>query len=175
MKQTSKITLCAICSALSATVMVLGYFPYFTYAVPALAGLFTIIPLVEIGISYAFATYIVSSVLVLLIAEPETKVLFVVFLGFYPILKSLIEKIGNSVLEWIIKMLSFNIAVTAVYFILKLLTDIDVDDFGLLGKWGAIVFVILCNIAFVLYDIAIKRVCMLYIYKVKPKLEFFLK
>ncbi len=133
------------------------------------------IPLIEIGYPYAFAGYVTSSVIILLVAEPESKVLYILFLGYYPILKSIIEKTGNRVLEWIIKILSFNVSVTAVYFILKFLTNIDVDDFGVLGKWGAVIFVILCNVAFVLYDIALVRVSAFYIYRVRPKFKSFLK
>lgn len=175
MKKTKKITLCAVCSALSVMVMLLGYFPYFTYAVPAVAGLFVMIPLIEIGVSYAFATYFVSSLLVLVVAEPETKVLYLLLFGFYPILKALIEKFKKTVLEWAIKIIVFSTSVLASYFVLKLLTDIQVDDFGTLGKYGAIIFLVLCYIAFVLYDIAISRVAVFYMVKVRPKFSMLLK
>lgn len=175
MKKTTKITFCAVCSALSVIVMLLGYFPYFTYAVPAVAGLFVMIPLIEIGVSYAFATYTVSSLLVLIVAEPETKVLYLLLFGFYPIVKALIERIKNRVLEWVLKILSFSASVAASYFVLKLLTDIAVDDFGPLGKYGAVIFLALCYIAFVLYDIAISRVSFFYMIKVRPKMSSIIK
>lgn len=175
MKQTSKITLCAICSALSVVFMLLGYFPYLTYAVPAVAGLFVMIPLIEIGVSYAFASYIVSSLLVLLVAEPETKVLYIVLLGYYPIMKAIIERMKNTVFEWVLKIILFNLSVAITYFALKYITNIDVEDFGPLGEYGAVLFVILCNVAFVMYDIAISRVSILYFNKLRGKISFFFK
>ena len=175
MKKSSKITLCAVCSALSVVFMLLGYFPYLTYAVPAVAGLFVMIPLIEIGTSYAFACYTVSSAIVLLVAEPETKVLYILLLGYYPIVKAIIEKIRNFAAEWIIKMSLFNVTVAVSYFVFKYLTNIDVEDFGPFGKYGAYLFVVLCNIAFVMYDIAISRISLLYFGRLRGKISFFFK
>ncbi len=168
MKQTSKITLCGISAALASVFMLLGYFPYFTYAVPAISGLFMMLPLVEINKKYAFSTYIVSSLIVLISAEPETKVLYILLFGYYPILKAVIEKINRVYIEWLIKISVFNASAAVSYLLLKLLTDIDVDNFGPLGKYGAVIFLILCNIAFVLYDIAISRVSLVFFYRIHP-------
>ncbi len=175
MKRTSKITLCAVCSALSVVFMLLGYFPYLTYAVPAVAGLFVMIPLIEVGTSYAFASYAVSSAIVFLVAEPETKVLYILLLGYYPIVKALIERLRKAPLEWVLKLILFNVTVAATYFALKFLTNIDVEDFGPLGKYGAYVFVVLCNIAFVMYDIAVSRISVLYFSRIRGKIGFFFK
>lgn len=171
MKQSVKITFCAISAALSVVVIMLGYFPYFTYAAPAVAGLFVMLPMIETGFSYAIATYITSSVLVFLFAEPETKILFLMFFGFYPILKAAIEKASNRILEWIFKILSFSASIFLIYLVFKYLTDIDVTDFGPLGKYGAAIFLILCYIAFVLYDIAISRISIFYFARIRPNLK----
>ncbi|MBO4467752.1 MAG: hypothetical protein J5766_00490 [Clostridia bacterium] len=171
MKKTFRITLCAICSALSFVVILLGYFPYFTYAAPAVAGLFVMIPVIETGLTYAFATYLTSAVLVTLFAEPETKVLFLVLFGFYPIIKSIFEKIPNRILEWVLKLTTFTSSIVVSYLIFKYLTDIDVNDFGPLGKYGAGVFLVLCYIAFVLYDLAISQISSFYFARIRPKLD----
>ena len=175
MKRTSRITLCAVCSALSVIFMLLGYFPYLTYAVPAVAGLFVMIPLIEVGTSYAFASYAVSSVIVLFIAEPETKVLYILLLGYYPIVKALIERLRKAPLEWALKLMLFNTTVVATYFALKFLTNIDIEDFGPLGEYGTVLFVVLCNIAFVMYDIAISRISLVYFSRLRKNINFFLK
>ncbi len=175
MKQTTKITFCAICSALSVVFMLLGYFPYLTYAVPAISGLVCMLPIIEINKKYAFATYVVSSMLVLITAEPETKVLYLVIFGYYPILKAIIEKINNRVLEMTVKTVYFNLAVAVIYLLLKFLTTVDVDDFGAFGRYGAVAFVILCNIAFVMYDIAISRLAYVYMAKIHPKISSVIK
>ena len=68
-KKTSYITFCAVISALSVALMLASYFPYLTYAIPALSGALIIMPLVETGKKYAFITYLVSAVLVFIFAE----------------------------------------------------------------------------------------------------------
>lgn len=172
MKQSAKITLCAISSALSFVVVMLGYFPYFTYAAPAVAGLFVMIPIIEINLSYALGTYITSALLVLLFAEPETKILFIVLFGFYPIVKAIIEKLKSRVLEWVLKISVFTASILISYFIMKYLTDIDVNDFGPLGKYGVVIFLFLSYVAFVLYDLAISRVSYFYFARIRPKISF---
>ena len=170
MKQSLKITLCAICSALSFVFILLGYFPYFTYTAPAVAGLFVIIPMIEINLSYAFATYLTSAVLVFLFAEPEAKILYILLFGFYPILKAVFEKLSSRIVEWVLKLAAFSLSIIVSYFIMKYLTDIDVSDFGPLGKYGVAIFLVLSYIAFVLYDFAISRISGFYFTQIRPKL-----
>jgi len=156
---------------LSVVFMLLGYFPYFTYSAPAVAGLFMMVPLIEIDKKYAFVSYIASGIIIFLTCEMEAKLLYLLFFGFYPILKAVVERLSNMVLEWVIKVVCFNISVGAAYFIMKFLTDIDVENFGPLGKYGAIIFLIICNFAFVLYDIAISRVSNVYFIRLHPKIS----
>ena len=89
MKQTGKITLCAMLAALAAATMLAAYFPYLTYGVPAIASIFVMIALIEAGKGYAALTYAASAVITILLAEPEAKLLFAWFLGFYPILMAI--------------------------------------------------------------------------------------
>lgn len=171
MKQSYKITLCAICSALSFVVALLGHIPVLNYTASAVAGLFVMIPLIEINIPYAFAAYITSSVLVLLFGEIETKVLFIMLFGFYPIMKAIIEKISNHIIEWLLKLALFTGSIMSAYVIMKFLLNIDVDNFGPLGKYGVGIFLILSYIAFVLYDLAISRISMFYFVRIRPHLR----
>jgi hypothetical protein len=171
MKQSAKITLSAISAALAAVIMLVSFFPYFTYAVPAVAGLVMMMPLIEIGTSWAFSAYIVSAVLSLLIAEKEAAVLYVCLLGFYPILKSVIERLKNGLLEWIIKLAVFNIAVCAAYFVLSAVIGLSAEDFGILGKYGVYILLALGNIVFVIYDIAISRFSIVYFIKIHPQIK----
>ena len=94
MKSTKKITLCGLVAALSVVIMLTSYFPYLTYAIPALAGLFMMIPLIECGLKWSISTYVASSFIIFITGETESKILYVMFLGYYPILKSIIEKIS---------------------------------------------------------------------------------
>ena len=82
MKNTGKITLCAIMSALAVVIMLVSYFPYLTYAIPAVAGLCVMVVLIETDYKWAFFCYVTSAVLVFLFAELESKFMYVFFFGF---------------------------------------------------------------------------------------------
>lgn len=170
-KTTSYITFCAIISAVIGALMATSYFPYLTYAVPAVAGAFIIIPLVETGKKSAVAVYVVSSVLTLLFAEPEAKLMYLCFFGYYPILKSVLEGIKSRVAEYILKILAFNCAVSAVYLVFARLFDISVEGMGDFGKYTVLVLYIMGNIAFILYDICLTRICAMYIIRLHEKIK----
>ncbi len=175
MKNTKKITLSAIIAALAASFMLLSYFPYFTYAVPAVAGLFMMVPLVEVGAVWAFASYAVSAALALIFGEMQSALLYVCLFGFYPIVKALIEKINKQAVEWALKLFIFNASAISVFLLSSKLFLISLDDFGALGKYGALIFLLILNAVFVLYDIAISRVSTLYIFKLHDKIKKFVK
>ena len=168
MKNSAKITICAISAALAAMFMLTSYFPYLTLAIPGIAGLFMLMPLVEIGVGYAFLAYGVSAGIVLISAEPEAACIYVFFLGYYPILKSLVEKLKSRVLEWILKIAILNLAIFAVYMVTTFVFRISIDDLGELGKYGAYIFVATCNGVFVAYDFAVSRMGQLYMIKIHP-------
>lgn len=175
MKSTKKITLCGLVAAVSVVVMLTSYFPYLTYAIPALAGLFMMVPLIECGASWAFGTYVVSAMIIFITGEMKAKILYVMFLGYYPILKSLIEKINKQAVEWALKLVCFNIAAIAFYYVSTVVFGISYDDFGEWGKYGALLFLALCNIVFVLYDIGISRVASYYMFALHDKVKRILK
>ena len=171
LKQNAKITFCAVTSALAAVFMLLSYFPYFTYAAPAVAGLLMIMIVIEVNVKWAFTAYAVSSVLVFLFAEPESRLMYICLFGYYPILKALIERINRVSVEWILKLAVFNAAVLLIYGVFSFIFDISVDDFSALGKYGAYIFLAVGNVAFVFYDIAISRMSMLYMARLHDKVK----
>lgn len=175
MKNTSKITLCAITAALCAVVMLTSYFPYLTYAIPAIAGLLTMVPLIEVGSAWGFATYAVSGVLALIFGETQSSILYICLFGYYPVLKAVIERIRKPLPEWIIKLVVFNLSALTAYFVMSKLFLISFSDFGEFGIYGAIITLAICNIAFVFYDIAISRVAALYMYRLHEKIKKFIK
>ena len=175
MKNTKKITFCAIMSALAAVVMLVSYFPYFTYAVPAVAGLCIMVVVIEIGCKWAFLSYFSSAFLAFLFAETESKLIYIALFGFYPILKCLIEKIGKPFAEWIIKFLLFNTCVVTMYFVFSELLMLSFEDMGSLAEYGAIILLILGNIVFVIYDIAVSKLACVYLGRFHAKIQKFLK
>lgn len=175
MKNTKKITLCGMVASLSVVIMLTSYFPYLTYAIPALAGLFMMVPLIECGVSWSFGTYIASATIVFITGETEAKLLYVLFLGYYPILKSLIEKLRKQAVEWVLKLICFNAAAVSFYYISSLLFAVSFDDFGDWGKYGEVIFLAACNVVFVIYDIGISRVASYYMYALHDKVKRIIK
>lgn len=171
MKKSLKITLCGIITALSVVMMLVSYFPYLTYSAPAIAGLFSIIPLIEIDKKWAAAVYLLSSVLVLITAEPESKLLYVCFFGFYPIVKALIEKVKFKSVARLLKLAVFNAAIITVYLLLAKLFSVPVDEFGEFGKYGVFVFWAVGNATFILYDYLVSKMALIYIFRIKPKTD----
>ena len=175
MKNTKKITLCGMVASLAIVIMLTSYFPYLTYAIPALAGIFMMVPLIECGVAWAFGTYIASAAIIFITGETESKLLYVLFLGYYPILKSLIEKINKQAIEWVLKLICFNVAAVAFYYLSSMIFAVSFDDFGEWGKYGALIFLSLCNVVFVIYDIGISRIASYYIIALHDKVKRIVK
>lgn len=175
MKRTSKIALCGIVTALAVVIMFFSYFPYFTYAVPAAAGLLMIILVIEINPKWAVLSYIASSILILLLAETEAKLMYVLFFGYYPILKERIERIRKPLIEYILKFAVFNAAVVAVYFLATKVFAIPFDEMGSLGKYLELILLIGGNVTFAVYDFAVSRLIITYMLRLHPKLKNLIK
>lgn len=176
MKNTKKITLCGMVAAISVVIMLTSYFPYLTYAIPAVAGLFMMVPLIECGVAWSFGAYISSAVIILLVGEMESKILYVMLLGYYPIVKSLIERINKQAIEWVLKLICFNIAAVSFYFIASsALFGVSFDDFGEWGKYGAWAFLGVCNVVFVIYDIGVSRIAGYYMMTLHNKVKKIIK
>ena len=172
MNKTKKLTFCGIMAALAVAVMFGSYFPYLTYAIPAVSGAFIMIVVIEINRKWALAAYIASAVPVFFFAETESKLLYILLFGYYSVVKAWTESFRKPVIEWIVKIGVFNIAILSAYLFFSKLFGISLEDFDVLGKYGALIFLLAGNVVFVLYDIAVSRLAMFYIYVVKPKLKF---
>ncbi len=175
MKNTVKIAFCGMLCALGTALMLLAYFPYFTYAVPAVAGFLTVIVFIEIGPKWAVGTYIITAVLTMLFAEPEAKLMYVLFFGYYPLIKIYIEKIRLRVIGYILKLLVFNAAISTVYGIFAKLFYIDFHLDNPYGIFGIIAMLLLSNITFLLYDVVIIRITGQYLSRFHLKIQKFFK
>ncbi len=175
MKAANKITLCAVMASLATVIMLVSYFPYLTYAVPAVAGLFVMVVVIEIDCKWAFLSYLSSAFLTFLFAEPESKLMFIGFFGFYPIIKCLIEKLNRPVFEWILKFLVFNVCVITVYKLIARLLGVSFDDMNHIIKYGELILLGMGNFVFVFYDIAVSRLAGLYSEKLHFRISRMLK
>lgn len=177
MNNSKRIAFSGLISALSLIALALsGIFPYAEYTCPALAGILLISIVIEVNKRTALLAYFAVSILgFFIVPNKEAVLLFIAILGYYPIIKSRLEQIKSVVAEWVLKIVLFNVAAmvayAAVIYVFKL--DDILKAFGELGQYGALIFLVLGNVAFVIYDIAITRIIWFYINKIKPKLGSF--
>lgn len=171
LKNTGKTAFCAMMAALASAVMLVSFFPYLTYAVPAIAGLFIMVAVIETNIKWALVTYVVSAVIAFLMAEPEAKMLYILFFGYYPILKSIFERPKSRIFEFILKFAVFNAAVILTYLVLAPIMGFSVEDFGEFGKYSAVVLLVGANIVFPIYDMAVSQMAQFYMVRVHPSVK----
>lgn len=166
-KVSYKVSLGGIISALSLFFMFLtGFMPLLVYLIPALTGAMLLIVYVEINTKWAFFTYVSVALLSLFITpDKEASFLYIIFLGYYPLLKMFIEKIGNSLCKWLLKLIIYNVMIVVYYqIIIRVVVNIDlVQEMDKFGKYGAFIFLGMTNVVFVVYDIAVSRLKDLYI------------
>ena len=154
-----------IIAALSIVLMFLtGVIPTLTYAIPAICGALLMTIVIEISSGFAGLVYVAVSILSLLVvADKEAAVMYAAFFGYYPIIKSFIEKKTNNALSWVIKYVIFNISMIASYFVVSKVFMITFDDIDSLGKWAMPLLLLLGNIVFAIYDIALTRLVTAYL------------
>ena len=171
MKKSGKIALCGVFGALAVVIMLTAYFPYATYAIPAVAGMLFAIINIEAGAKWAFGAYISSAIITLILCEKESAMLYAFFFGYYPILKGIIEGKTTGVLEKVIKHLIFSLTMVVAYVIIVNVLLIPLDETGEFGKWFSVIFLIIGNVVFYIYDIGLTRVITLYINKYHTKIQ----
>ena len=177
MSKSGKIALGGLLTALGVVLMFLtGLIPIGTYALPAIAGVLLIVAVIEIGAKWAWMIYAAVAVLSLLFAaDKEAALLFVLFFGYYPVLKSFLERISNKVLSWISKFAVFNVAVVACFFLAVNFLQLPVDSFTVFGIYLPWVFLILGNAVFLIYDIALSGLVATYVEKLHHRVTKTLK
>ena len=162
-----------VTAALGLVLMMLtSLVPVGTYAFPAFAGMLLIFIVIEIGSAWAYAVFAATAILsFLLTADKEAALLYAIFLGYYPVLKSLIERVKSRGIQYCIKLALFNAAMIGAFFIAVGLLSIPRDSFNINGVYLPWLFLAIGNIAFIIYDICITRIVTIYMLKWHKKLN----
>ena len=173
MKTSVKVSLGGIIGALSIVLMSLtSIIPFGTYAFPTFAGMLLVAIVIEHGKAWAFSIYFVVSVLsFLLLADKEAALYYVAFLGFYPIVKAIIERIKSKVLQYVVKFILFNICMVIAFylsvFVLSIPTRIaPFPPFLITGHYMPLAFLAISNVAFIVYDFCVSKIVAIYILKI---------
>ncbi len=168
MKQTSKLALGGILSALATLCLLLTVFPYATFALPALAGLVLLPVSLECGSRWGWCCYAAVSLLAFFVApDKESALLFVLLFGYYPTLKLWLDSLLNPILRWGLKLALLNATAIGSYFLATLVLHLPVE-MELFGLDLPLVFLLLCNGVFLLYDQGLSNMVLVYETRLHP-------
>ena len=153
MKKTRYTTISGMVSALSVVIMLLtNIMPSMMYVIPIVTGAVVFAVNEIIGKKWALGVFFVTSFIsFILLTDKEAALNYTLFFGYYPLLKPLYEKLPK-VLSWGVKVLTFNVALTAIGLIVTFVFKLPFLDEDM-GKFTIPIFAVLFNIVFIMYDI----------------------
>ena len=167
-----RIVISGVLSALSFIVLSIGQdLGDLDLTVSAIASLFLIIIVIEMGYKYAWMTFLVTSILaILLVPPPKTVAVFYAFsMGFYPMVKSYIERIKYAVVRWICKLAVGNVSMLMLFGFLKLAEDWGWIHKDIMPNWLLIATYALGVLAYIVYDIALTKLITLYFRRIREE------
>ncbi len=158
MKNTVKTALGGMCIGLSAALMMLSsVIPFLTYAIPAMAAILVMFMRIECdwkwGLGVYFGTAIVSA---LVVPEKEAVAIYIALIGYYPLLKTLFDKLPKIV-GYIVKAVFFVGVTVATYYIIMHVFGISTELLEDTQGFMIPLLVVLGLAAFIMYDIAIEK------------------
>ena len=166
--QTKKLTVCAMLSALGVVLLWLGSaVEVVDVSMAVVASLFCVFAVIEYGGAAPWLIFSVTGLLSLILLPQKTPaILYLLFFGYYPIIKERLEK-KRRMIGWIAKEIVFNGAL----FLLLILSR-----FLLMGSeteplWMFVAVVVLAEIAFPVYDMALTRLISFYLFRVRHRLR----
>ncbi len=119
----------------------------------------------ESGMKWLLSTYVASAALsFLLVADKVGLLPFVLLFGIYPILKNLVERIRSIWLEWLLKLVGFNLLLLAGFAVFRPL----LPDALLAGAMLPIAIVVL-EIGFIVYDLLFTQWIHFYLARIAPQ------
>lgn len=174
MKDTKKITLSAMLTALGVVIMLLGaVIETLDLTVGAIASLIVVFVFVEIGKPYHWLVWLCTSLITALIYPGSALWIeyFLIF-GIYPILKAYIEKLPKWS-WWPVKLVYINSVVGLLALAMEKLLGIPFFEDE--GVWMRVLFWALLNVAFVMYDIFLRTLLRVYFVKYRERIISLIK
>ena len=174
MKETKKLTISAILTALGVVIMLLGaVIEVLDLSVGAIASLIVVFVFVEIGKPYHWLVWICTSLITAIIYPGSALwIEYLLIFGIYPILKSYIERLPKWS-WWPVKLVYINAVVGLLALAMEKLLGIPFFEDE--GAWMRVLFWALLNVAFVMYDIFIKVLVRAYFAKYRERVISLIK
>jgi len=156
-------------AALQLVLLYLGtLLPSWKLASVAVAGVITAAVLIECGPVSSVLAYVAVSVLgIVLLPQKALGFLYLVFFGYYPLIKSLAEHVHSRVLEWIAKLAVFNVACTICFAAVRFgfVTDVALPEAAVWLLWLGL------NGVFLVFDFGLSKLIALYLQRIHYKIK----
>lgn len=169
MVQTSrKVALGGILAGLCVAFLYLAsYLPTSRLFLYGVSSVFCSIIIIEIGHKWSWAFYMATSMLAFFIIPNKVDIVpYLIFFGFYGILKYYIEAIRNIPLQMSVKAACFAVSVAAGLILVKELFVVDV--FSKLPLWA---LGIIALVVFFIYDYAYTRFIVYYEHSLRKRIR----
>ncbi len=159
-----RVALVGVLSALSLMFLALSSLsPAARLGLVAVAGVVPAAAVVSAGLPAGFLCYAAAGLLgLLLISDKGNALLYLGFFGLYPMIKALIERLHNLLLEWGCKLAFFNLALSAGWFLLRGFLLAGLPE--ALGEAWALYLA--GNLIFIAYDYGFSRLIGFYTWRV---------
>lgn len=175
MKKPLLVALAGVMTALSVLLLQLGAWIWlFAYLMPLLCGVLMIAVCQSADAKTAWLIYAAVSVLsVVLLNDKESALLYVLFFGYYPMVREKLRRIRHGAVQYVVKLLIFNAGVVAAELIVTFVLGVPFDLF--LGKWSAPLLLLMANLIFAIYERLLGMLTVIYAHKYKPRIDKYLK
>lgn len=143
--------------------------PFASIAMPMLAGAMLTVVVIENGAKTAMMVYISVSLLsAFMVPDLDAKLLFIMFFGYYSMIRPPLEKLRLIPARYAAKLLIFNAALVIGYYISISVGGVEEAVGSLLGEYGPIMLLIGFDVTFLLYDFVLTKYTWLYLNWFKP-------
>lgn len=168
MRRNSSAVKVAYPAILGALALVLVYIasiaPTGNWGIVAVAGLLPAAAVISVGLKAGFLCWAGVSILAfLLIPEKFCVLLFGALFGLYPMVKSLIERLRRLPLEYLLKLIFFNAALTVLYQVMRAAVLQSLPE-ALSTVW---LLYLVGNVVFLIYDFGFSKLIAVYIARIQ--------
>jgi hypothetical protein len=168
-KRVKNLAYAAMAAALGTSLLFLaGALPTAKLALAGLAGLLGVVIRMRCGLPWGIASFAATALLsLLLVPQKAVSVLYAAFLGYYPVIKSSLERPSSKVLRWLLKLLLFNM----VFALLTVLGRAVLTSALPTGRLMLPALLLGGNAAFVIYDLALTQLILFYLRRLGGKIK----
>ena len=173
MKKSTHVAIVGLSAAVCLLMLFMtGLIPFSSYVFPAFAGIVLIAVSEENGVRTALMVYLSVSLLSLfLIPDQEAKLLFILLLGYYPMIRPVFQRLFRP-FAYLAKLVLFNLVLVAFYYICLYVFGIPdlLDGWGSFGQYATYIVLGMANLTFLMYDSMLTQVLRFYVEWFRPKI-----